>query len=413
MKLLTLSSSLVAAALLLTACGESIIGPGDLEDTDTLYKGMLYEDGNYTLQFYIPSDAFFDDETTEGKPSSVTILEIPQNGTLNVTPEHDYIYTPNKDYFGSDVMKLSVYDSSTSITTIYTQPFEVLPVNDAPVISGTPTTSIDLGQEYTFLPNVTDIDNAPEDFTFSISEKPYWADFNVTTGALTGTAEGEGGAVYSDIVISVSDGNDTVSLPPFSITVHGDGTGGGAPVTEFVDVSTSTIQEDTSSTYAYENDGGSYTYSIYTYPTHGAVGVGGSSSTYTPFENYYGEDSYQLKRTDTAAGTAVVYTIPINVLPVNDAPEISGIPTTRVEVNDNYAFTPLVTDVDNSPEELTFSISNKPSWASFDVIDGSLTGTVPSDASGKTYYGVTISVDDGDKITSLPSFDIIVDVTAP
>jgi Putative Ig domain len=84
-------------------------------------------------------------------------------------------------------------------------------------ISGTPATS-DLAQTaYSFKPTTS----APRYATlvYSISGKPTWANFNTQTGQLAGTPTTTSVGKYSNIVITVSDGPSTASLPPFSISV--------------------------------------------------------------------------------------------------------------------------------------------------------------------------------------------------
>ena len=53
---------------------------------------------------------------------------------------------------------------------------------------------------------------------FSIQNRPSWATFSTTTGRLSGTPSAAG--TTSNIVISVSDGTTSVSLPAFSITAN-------------------------------------------------------------------------------------------------------------------------------------------------------------------------------------------------
>ena len=87
----------------------------------------------------------------------------------------------------------------------------------------------------------------------------------------------------------------------------------------------------------------------------------------------------------------------------NSAPTISGIPAATVSENELYYFTPQATDSEN--DLLTFSISNKPSWASFDTSSGTLSGTPVNTDIG--YYGdITISVADEYSIVSLPVIGI-------
>lgn len=87
----------------------------------------------------------------------------------------------------------------------------------APVISGTPPSSDVVGQMYTFTPTASDPSGYP--LTFAIVGKPAWASFNASTGQLAGVPTAASVGVYSNIVISVSDGVASASLLPFSISV--------------------------------------------------------------------------------------------------------------------------------------------------------------------------------------------------
>ena len=92
------------------------------------------------------------------------------------------------------------------------------------------------------------------------------------------------------------------------------------------------------------------------------------------------------------------------VEPANTAPSVSGTPGTSVAVAAAYAFTPLASDADG--DALTFSIENKPSWATFDTETGALTGT-PTYYDGRT-RNIAITVSDGRSTVALPPFDIAV-----
>jgi hypothetical protein len=89
--------------------------------------------------------------------------------------------------------------------------------NQAPVISGDPTNSVDAGGSYSFTPNATDGDD--DSLTFSVSNLPAWAQFNNQTGALTGSPTVDDVGDYNNIVITVSDGTAEDSLDAFAITV--------------------------------------------------------------------------------------------------------------------------------------------------------------------------------------------------
>jgi hypothetical protein len=87
--------------------------------------------------------------------------------------------------------------------------------NTPPTIAGSPTTQVSVGSAYSLAPQATDADG--DTLAFSIENKPTWAQFNTATGQLTGTPAAQEST--ANILITVSDGKATASLPAFSITV--------------------------------------------------------------------------------------------------------------------------------------------------------------------------------------------------
>jgi Putative Ig domain len=68
-----------------------------------------------------------------------------------------------------------------------------------------------------FKPAVSDADG--DALSFQIKNKPSWATFSTVNGQLTGKPAASNVGTFANIVISVSDGKATTSLPPFSISV--------------------------------------------------------------------------------------------------------------------------------------------------------------------------------------------------
>lgn len=93
----------------------------------------------------------------------------------------------------------------------------VVGVNSTPTIGGTPATSVDQDVAYSFTPSAADIDG--DGLIFSITNLPAWASFDTATGALTGTPTRDNVGSFANIVISVSDGTVSASLPAFAIDV--------------------------------------------------------------------------------------------------------------------------------------------------------------------------------------------------
>jgi hypothetical protein len=99
------------------------------------------------------------------------------------------------------------------------------PANNPPTISASPATSATIGAAYELAPTAQDADG--DTLAFSITNRPAWATFSTATGRLSGTPQAEGAT--SNIVISVSDGKNTVALPAFTITVAAAATGDPTP----------------------------------------------------------------------------------------------------------------------------------------------------------------------------------------
>jgi Fibronectin type III domain len=108
----------------------------------------------------------------------------------------------------------------------------------------------------------------------------------------------------------------------------------------------------------------------------------------------------------TAGGLLASTLLAVSVSTVTHAStSIFGTPTTSVAENRWYGFQSWATDTDG--RRVTYSIKNKPAWASFDTRYGHLYG-VPPAASVGTYSDIVISATDGISSASLPPFAITV-----
>jgi hypothetical protein len=85
---------------------------------------------------------------------------------------------------------------------------------------------------------------------------------------------------------------------------------------------------------------------------------------------------------------------------------IAGTPTQAVSVGSSYSFQPTASSSSGAP--LTFSITNRPTWATFDPATGILAGT-PAAANIGASPEIVISVSDGKDSATLAAFSI--DVT--
>jgi len=133
-------------------------------------------------------------------------------GALTGTPDND-------DVGVSSNIIITVRDSGGETASLPGFSITVTNVNDAPMISGTPLTAVNEGEEYTFTPIVEDID-PNSTLTFTIVNKPEWTSFNVSTGELMGTPDKDNRGITEGIVITVTDNDGlSASLDRFSLEV--------------------------------------------------------------------------------------------------------------------------------------------------------------------------------------------------
>jgi hypothetical protein len=179
--------------------------------------------------------------------------------------------------------------------------------NAAPTIQGQPSGSVQAGQAYSFTPSASDANG--DTLTFSVTNKPAWADFNASTGRLSGTPSAADIATYSNISISVSDGQASAALSAFAIAVVDAASGTGTatlswtPPTENSDGTaltdlagyqvyygqsqnnlnkTVTLNNASLSTYVVENLGsGTWFFALVAVNSHGTTSVFSSVATKT------------------------------------------------------------------------------------------------------------------------------------
>jgi hypothetical protein len=88
----------------------------------------------------------------------------------------------------------------------------------------------------------------------------------------------------------------------------------------------------------------------------------------------------------------------------NQTPTISGSPPTTATVGTAYSFTPTASDPDG--DTMTFSVTNKPAWMTFDSSKGTLTGTPTATGA---FPNISITVSDSKGATaSLAAYSLTV-----
>ena len=91
-------------------------------------------------------------------------------------------------------------------------------LNQAPTIVGSPPAHVLEGEFYEFLPSAADADG--DALEFSIARKPAWAQFDRKSGRLWGTPGAADVGNFTNISVSVSDGEASASLAAFDVSVN-------------------------------------------------------------------------------------------------------------------------------------------------------------------------------------------------
>lgn len=192
-------------------------------------------------------------------------------------------------------------------------------------LSGTPRETVMNGSEYDFVPEASVPVGAT--YSFKVEHLPIWATFDQAWGRIRGVPDSGHVGTYPDIRITLTSGETSVSLPPFTVSV--------LPF----------IAQD-----------------------HG---------TTTLDEVRSGDGSLAL----------------------------SGKARTSISVGSSYQFAPWAAAAAFQPYH--FEVSNLPSWATFNPLWGSVSGT-PGSGDVGVYRDITISLVQGDQRATLAPFSLVV-----
>jgi len=301
----------------------------------------------------------------------------PLNGTLSGLADGDtcLTYTPLPDFNGTDAVNVVVCDNNGGCDTVLVI-IEVTPVNDDPVITDGPGTSVDTINVFTFenIPlticlDATDVDGDTLDVT-SVPFGPFYGgvtglqdgdtcfaytpdpDYNGGDTLIAVVDDGNGGTDTVVVVITVLEAND----PPVIVE-------SGQPI----DTLLLTTPEDTPLQIcldAIDPEGFPVDITAIT-PVDltgsiSGIGDGDTCMTYTPFPNDNGTDTLYVFVCDGFGACDSVLVI-IDVTPVNDPPVITdpGFVPIDTVFTSTPTGTPLVVclealDVDGDTLDVTF-----------------------------------------------------------
>jgi VCBS repeat-containing protein len=325
------------------------------------------------------------DYDPDGDPLSVSIVSGPTHGWATVNPDGTITYTPNPDFCGTDSFTYKACDPSGACDTA-TVTIHVTCVNDAPVArDDTYTTDEDtplvvakpgvLGNDYDVDgdPLTSVLVSGPAHGTLTLNPD---GSFTYTPaenfcGEDSFTYKAYDGALYSNVAtvrITVTCVNDAPVAQDDRYTTNED--------TPLLVPAPGVLGNDS------DVDGDSLTAVLVSGPAHGTLALNPDGSfTYTPAENFCGEDSFTYKAYDGALYSNVA-TVRITVTCVNDAPVVNDDEATVPE-DSSVTIPVLGNDYDPDGDPLSVSLVSGPThgWATVNP-DGTITYTPNPDFCG-------------------------------
>jgi VCBS repeat-containing protein len=350
------------------------------------------------------------DTDVDGNSLTAYKVRNPYHGTVTLSSNGSFVYTPSANYNGTDTFTYRARDGQSYSSTV-TVTITINAVNDAPVA---------VNDAYTALKN-TALNIAVPGILGNDTD----ADGNTLTAAnITGPSHGtltfntDGSFIYTPasnytgtdtFTYRANDGQANSNTATVTITVS---TTNSAPVALNDSYS---IEENTALSIAApgvlgndtDADGNSLTATKIISPAHGTLTFYTNGSfIYTPASDYTGTDTFTYRANDGQANsnTATV-TITITVH-VNNAPTLDAIGNKSAIEGQLLTFTLSAADPDG--DILTYSASNILNGALLDQDTGVFSWT-PSRGQAGTYTNVHFEVTDG-TVSDFENITIVVEV---
>jgi len=196
--------------------------------------------------------------------------------------------------------------------------------NDVLTITGAPPGSVNTGQSYAFTPTATD--SLGRRLYFAIANKPSWASFSRSSGALTGRPPAASVGRYPNIVIAVSDGLKTATLASFSVQVSGPVAATSAPP---VISGTPATAVTAGSAYAFtpsasDPAGRTLSFSVQNKPAWAAFSIATGALNGTPASSQVGTYANVVISTSDGQSSAALPAFTITVAAAAVAPPVTG-----------------------------------------------------------------------------------------
>ena len=341
------------------------------------------------LVFTIAEDTFLFNQIPgtdpDGDALTFTLLNAPRNGNALVNLNGTFTYIPAANYNGNDVFTVLVSDNQggTAVSSVFVT---IVPVNDPPIVNNrTVTTTINIA----VISSVPASDIEGDSLTYTVDQIPAngIVVLNVD-GVFTYTPNLDfiGDDVFTVLVTDSQGASGLSTITVDVLATNGTTVAFASQLTTPEDIP---VQGQINATNTLGNP---LFYTVQNPPTFGTVILNSATGayTYTPDQNYNGNDSFTVFVTDNLGGNAASSQI-ITVTSVNDAPVVPNYQLTTLE-DTPVSSEVIATDVDGNL--LVYSLLIEPANGTAIVESTGVYTYIPSlNFNGLDSF--TVLVDDG------------------
>ncbi len=346
-------------------------------------------------------DDYFDD------PDGEALFYFHGNSNVGIVidEEHRVDFLATGDWFGSETVVFGAVDPRNARAED-TLSITVLPVNDAPTISGVPNLVVHYDDpaypeyNYTFdlAPYIEDVDDPVSDllvWTDDPANIQFYPPENMVM--VIHYPQAMNGSVV-DVLISVSDGLENASQA-ITITITDDW-----PPELLLPIPDQAFLEDTVLANAFnvsdhfmDPEGDALFYTSGNVSVLVAIDPVTHLVNFSAVPNWFGAERVTFRATD-GAGALVEQTITVTVIPVNDPPTLFPIPQITLEVGETLVFDlrEYILDVDDEFSDLSLNATGQHGYG-FEVVGFNLILHYGTQVSSDL---IRITVDDGEASTS-------------
>lgn len=308
------------------------------------------------------------------------IVDRPKNGVLSATPPF-IIYTPNKDYYGSDSFTFTARDSfeksDPATVTITIEPVNDLPTANSQSAKTKEDTSVNIKL------TGTDVDN--DQLIYTIVTNPLSGKINGTAPELEYVPNPD---FYGEdsFMFKVGDGLAESNIVKVSITIE--------PVNDvpIANPQTANTSEEiviNITLTGKDTDSDPLTYQIVKYVLNGFLSGEPPNMQYKPNPGFFGTETFTFKVNDGKVDSEPA-TVTIIVDKINDAPFANS---QSVSTNEDTPATIILTGTDPDNDQLTFKIIDQPKNGTLVETEAGIIYTPKQDFSGNDSF--TFKANDG------------------